>query len=197
MRKLLVVLSIVVLVAGSGVATHTAQASPKEKQASAKAQVQFQKQRYYHALGYYRSIWNVAARTVYSPNLKVRHRWVGAAHYLKRIQVNALNEIHRLTAPSLIYLDASNPRGNYAIVSAYVYRVFGGYSSAALSVSGCETGHKYNTNAENGQYKGLFQMGDHERATYGDARDVLGEIQAAFRYFRASGSDWSPWECKP
>jgi hypothetical protein len=33
-RKLLVVLSIVVLVAGSGVATHTAQASPKEKQAS-------------------------------------------------------------------------------------------------------------------------------------------------------------------
>jgi hypothetical protein len=92
MRKLLTAMIIAVTMAMAG----TAHAAPN---ASKKAEVQFQKQRYYHALGYYRSIWNVAARTVYSPNLKVRHRWIGAARYLKRIQVNSLNAIHKLTAP--------------------------------------------------------------------------------------------------
>lgn len=90
MRKLftVVVLAVTLTVAG------TAQA-----ESSKTDQIKFQKQRYYHALGYYRTIWNVAARTVYNPNLKIRHRWQRAAAYLKRVQINSLSEIHRLTAP--------------------------------------------------------------------------------------------------
>jgi hypothetical protein len=190
MRKLITVTVVAVAMAVAS----AAQATPN---ASKKAEVQFQKQRYYHALGYYKAIWNVAGRTVYSPNLRIRRKWLGAVRYLKRIQVNSLNEIHRLTAPPVTYLDASNPSINYTIVAPLIYQVFGSRGAEAVSVSGCETGHKYNTNASNGQYKGLFQMGDSERATYGDARDALGEILAAHRYFVASGSDWSPWECKP
>lgn len=73
--------------------------------------------------------------------------------------------------------------------------VFGVYCSQALRVAWCEG--KYDTSAKNGQYLGTFQMGDHERATYGHGDTVLAQAQAAYRYFVASGKDWSPWECKP
>lgn len=26
---------------------------------------------------------------------------------------------------------------------------------------------------------------------------ALAQVRAAYRYFLASGADWSPWECKP
>lgn len=55
--------------------------------------------KYYHALGYYKAIWNVAARTVYSPNHAKRIRWQKAVHYLKRVQITSLARIHELTAP--------------------------------------------------------------------------------------------------
>ena len=96
MRKLLV-LSIVVLAAGSGVATYAAQASPKSATHSEAVKIQWK--RYYHALGYYKVIWQQATRTVYSPNVKIRRKWQGAVKFLKTRQINALNEIHRLTAP--------------------------------------------------------------------------------------------------
>jgi hypothetical protein len=51
--------------------------------------------------------------------------------------------------------------------------------------------------AGNGQYLGCFQMGSSERDTYGHANNVWGQARAAYRYFRASGYDWSPWSCKP
>lgn len=75
--------------------------------------------------------------------------------------------------------------------------VFGKYASQALSVSYCETGGTYSTRATNGQYWGLFQMGEWERATYGHGASALAQARAAWRYFVASGRDWSPWECKP
>lgn len=92
MRKLIALSLIAVTV----MAASTAQASPKSSKSS---QVKFQQQRYYHALGYYKVIWGQAARTVYNPNPTIRNRWIGAVKYLKRVQTNALNEIHRLTAP--------------------------------------------------------------------------------------------------
>lgn len=73
--------------------------------------------------------------------------------------------------------------------------VFGSWGGEAVSVAGCES--TWNTRAENGQYKGLFQMGSHERATYGHGSTALIQSQSAHRYFVASGRDWSPWECKP
>lgn len=76
-----------------------------------------------------------------------------------------------------------------------IVRVFGSYADQALRVAACESG--YSTNASNGQYLGIFQMGSNERATYGHSDTALGQAQAAHRYFEASGRDWSPWACKP
>lgn len=73
--------------------------------------------------------------------------------------------------------------------------VFGGYCQQALAVARCESG--LSVYATNGQYLGLFQMGDYARSTYGHSSSAYGQARAAYAYFRDSGSDWSPWECKP
>lgn len=85
---------------------------------------------------------------------------------------------------------------------AIVRYVFGPYADEALRVSrDCEAraawAHGDPTKAANGQYLGPFQMGSHERDVYGDGRTMLEMTQAAYRYFVASGRDWSPWSCKP
>lgn len=78
--------------------------------------------------------------------------------------------------------------------------VFGPYCGQALAVSYCETGGTYWPGATNGQYVNIFQMGYSERRTYG--WHIAGSppyvaAKAAWRYFVASGRDWSPWSCKP
>lgn len=65
----------------------------------------------------------------------------------------------------------------------------------AITVAACES--TFNTHAVNGQYRGIFQMGEWERATYGHGWTPRAQARAAHRYFVASGRDWSPWECKP
>lgn len=65
----------------------------------------------------------------------------------------------------------------------------------ALSVSWCES--RFDTDARNGQYLGLFQMGSWERRTFGHGSGARAQARAARRYFLRSGRDWSPWECKP
>jgi hypothetical protein len=84
----------------------------------------------------------------------------------------------------------ANPR-------AAICYVFGSRCSEALRVADCETGGTFWVGARNGQYLGLFQMGKSERATYGHGSSAIEQARAAYRYFIASGSDWSPWECKP
>lgn len=76
-----------------------------------------------------------------------------------------------------------------------IQRVFGDYAGQALAVASCESG--LSTWAQNGQYLGLFQMGSNERATYGHGSTAYDQTLAAYRYFAASGRDWSPWSCKP
>jgi hypothetical protein len=76
-----------------------------------------------------------------------------------------------------------------------ICHVFGEYCTEALAVSWCESHH--HTTSENGQYLGLFQMGDYARQLYGHSRSALGQSVAAYHYFVASGKDWSPWSCKP
>jgi hypothetical protein len=78
-----------------------------------------------------------------------------------------------------------------------ICRVFGEYCSQAIAVARCETGGTFSVHATNGQYLGLFQMGDYARSAYGHASDAWGQAVAAYRYFKASGSDWSPWQCRP
>ena len=80
-------------------------------------------------------------------------------------------------------------------VPAIICRVFGSYCSQAVAVARCESG--LSTTAVNGQYLGIFQMGSSERAIYGGGGTALEQAQAAYRYFVASGRDWSPWSCKP
>lgn len=76
-----------------------------------------------------------------------------------------------------------------------ICHVFGTYCEQALQVARCESG--YRTTAQNGQYHGIFQMGSHERQTYGHGATALAQAKAAYRYFVLSGRDWSPWSCKP
>lgn len=76
-----------------------------------------------------------------------------------------------------------------------IIKVFGKYARQALTVAKCESG--MSIRAYNGQYLGLFQMGGFARSTFGHASHAWGQAHAAYRYFAASGYDWSPWSCKP
>jgi hypothetical protein len=78
---------------------------------------------------------------------------------------------------------------------AVICRIFGSYCGQALRVSQCESG--FHTDAQNGQYLGLFQMGSSERRIFGHGASAEEQAKAARRYFVASGSNWSPWSCKP
>jgi hypothetical protein len=78
---------------------------------------------------------------------------------------------------------------------AVICRVFGPYCKEALAVASCESGLQ--TIAQNGQYVGLFQMGSSERRLFGHGPSVEEQARAAYRYFLATGRDWSPWSCKP
>lgn len=76
------------------------------------------------------------------------------------------------------------------------------YGAQALVVASLEGGMWHwirgtCNQAVNGQYLGCFQMGSSERAKYGHGSGVWAQARAAYRYFKASGRDWSPWSCKP
>lgn len=76
-----------------------------------------------------------------------------------------------------------------------ICQVFGRRHCAdAIKVAWCES--RLNTYASNGQFKGAFQMGRRERATYGHGAGMWRQARAARRYFIASGRDWSPWTCR-
>lgn len=68
-------------------------------------------------------------------------------------------------------------------------------SSEAWEVARCETGGTFSVWANNGQYLGLFQMGDYARLRYGHGWNPWAQARAAHRYWLDAG--WSPWECKP
>lgn len=114
-------------------------------------------------------------------------RWIQRKWNRRRLHAYKL--AHR---PRPMYRTLSNTSGS---VQTVICQVFGPYCSQALAVARCESG--FSITAVNGIYYGLFQLGATERATYGEGRTALGETQAAYRYFVASGRDWSPWSCKP
>jgi hypothetical protein len=71
--------------------------------------------------------------------------------------------------------------------------VFGSHCQEAVAVAWCES--RMQTTAENGQYRGLFQMGSYERSLFGHGATAHAQARAAHRYFVLSGRDWSPWGC--
>jgi len=101
-----------------------------------------------------------------------------AAHRAKR----------RQTVRRLASVRASTPE-------AAICRAFGPRCGEALRVARCESGLR--TDAANGQYLGLFQMGSQERRLFGHGASAEEQARAAHRYFVASGRDWSPWSCRP
>ncbi len=63
----------------------------------------------------------------------------------------------------------------------------------AFDVIACETGNRYNTTAQNGQYLGLFQAGAWFRSRYGHGSTAMAQARAAHRGWLELG--WAPWEC--
>jgi len=76
---------------------------------------------------------------------------------------------------------------------AAICEVFERYCQAAVAVAWCES--RLSTSAQNGQYLGLFQMGEQARRLFGHGPTAHEQAVAAHRYFVRSGRDWSPWSC--
>lgn len=72
----------------------------------------------------------------------------------------------------------------------------------AINVAACESGggdpSAIDIHAKNGQYLGMFQMGDDERATYATIgyETPYQQTVAAHNYFVAANG-WGPWGCVP
>jgi len=110
------------------------------------------------------------------------------AETLKRANLARRELARRAQVRTLAAVQVATPQN--AICQA-----FGSYCREALAVSRCESGLR--TDAQNGQYVGLFQMGANERRLYGDGPSAIAQATAAHRYFVASGRGWGPWSCKP
>lgn len=78
--------------------------------------------------------------------------------------------------------------------TAAICAVFGDDCREAVAVAWCES--HLSTNARNGQYLGMFQMGSFERRLFGHGDTAHAQAVAAHRYFVRSGRDWSPWSCR-
>jgi hypothetical protein len=126
-----------------------------------------------------------------------RHGWMIAArhsdcwHHVawRRVCDRARRELHRQQA---VYAAADQRVRSLMDVPAIIDAVFGPDGWKARAVAWCES--RFSVFARNGQYRGIFQMGDHERATYGGSSfDKWEQIEAAHRYFLVAG--WGPWQC--
>ena len=105
-----------------------------------------------------------------------------------------LKRLEREREAQQLTLAVSTPTTTGEIESV-IRAVFGAYGDQAVAVAMCES--TLSTSAVNGTHLGLFQMGVPERATYGHGDSAYEQAQAAYAYFVASGSDWSPWVCQP
>jgi hypothetical protein len=80
---------------------------------------------------------------------------------------------------------------------------FGPDAEDAIEVVSCESGDRdgdlspHVVRARNGQYLGMFQMGDFARGKYGHGSTVRAQVKAAYAYFVESGRTWGPWGCRP
>ena len=136
-----------------------------------------------------------------------RHRWLfsdpryaASARRQLQLHTSSLTRTQKKAAATKLALAHRAKIRRLAAVAAatpqsVICRVFGSHCQEAVAVSRCESGLR--TDAQNGQYLGLFQMGSSERAIYGHGSSAIAQATAAYRYFVASGSDWGPWSCSP
>ena len=100
---------------------------------------------------------------------------------------------------------AATHRSRYATARRAVCHYFPGQlCHQAMAVVRCETGGTYDPWATNGQYVNIFQMGTHERQTYGwhvAGSSVWKAAKAARAYYNDEVSrgiyGWHPWACQP
>ncbi len=71
-----------------------------------------------------------------------------------------------------------------------ICHVFGRYCKQALQVARCESG--YRTGAQNGQYRGLFQMGSSERQLFGHGESALDAGPRRIPLLRSFGTRLEP-----
>ncbi len=116
------------------------------------------------------------ARYVCNRGAKAHRRW-------------ACKAVGWLTRERNETLAVLNPRP--VSVPEIIRQVFGSAGEKAVSVAACESG--FSVNAQNGQYLGIFQMGDYARGRYGHGYDAWTQSRAAYAYYRDSG--WAPWAC--
>ena len=121
--------------------------------------------------------------------------WVQAIVEVGYVKPPKLAPVYSSTVTPSGYVAPSSGVGASAGVSGIICDVFGPYCSEAISVATCES--TLNPAAVNGQYLGLFQMGEYARSQYGHGSDAYTQSVAAYGYFRDTGFTWSPWACKP
>ena len=111
---------------------------------------------------------------------------------------NVLAIIAFLVVLGIAVADAEGHESHGRPVPLAICDVFGERHCAdALEVSWCES--RFNTDARNGQFRGLFQLGSWERRNFARGRysSAFDQSRAAHRYFIATGRDWGAWSCKP
>lgn len=125
-----------------------------------------------------------------------RHRWMRAPHrescwkFEGRSRRHVCDRARRSLAANRWLLATANARMPAETV---IDLVFGAEAAYARTVAWCES--KFSVYAHNGQYHGVFQMGDSERATYGGSSlDPWDQVTAAKRY-RVAAHGWGPWAC--
>lgn len=96
----------------------------------------------------------------------------------------------------LFFVAAGRAEGSRP-VPLVICDVFGErYCADALEVAWCES--RFNTDARNGQYRGLFQVSGHWRRTVvGWGPSASDQARHALRVFKKTGWDWGEWTCQP
>jgi len=193
MLKLLTLTAIVLAVASGGIGTNTAQAESRSEAVAITCPGVVKGVHFYRA-----ATWRWQDKLERSRTRSNFHRfritscryaeWVANLWEKRAVKYRkAFADVQEAKRKKLAEINSSP--------QAAICHVFGAYCSQALAVARCESG--FSVNATNGQFLGLFQMGSYARSAYGHASDALGQAWAAFRYFVASGRDWSPWQCRP
>jgi hypothetical protein len=139
-----------------------------------------------------------SARANPSPYWRLERRYWTLSKQLGRANVER-RRLTRLLAAHKQALRSLQATSRLSTIET-IRLVFARYGDEAVRVADCETGGSFSPWAKNGQYENIFQMGYNERKEYGwhtVGSPVLVATLAAYRYFLATGSDWSPWSCKP
>lgn len=183
MRKLLVLIIAVLAVMGGSIETDTAQAK-KPTCVGVHQGINFYRGKTWH--------WQDKLGVARTKASKKPIRSCAYAKWVANLWRDRAHDSRKKWNSHVRYLNSLNS----SPIAAIRY-VFGPYGQAeeAVTVARCETGGTFSVYAKNGQFLGLFQMGNWARSVYGHGWTALEQARAALRYWLDSG--WSGWQCLP